>query len=177
MRSGLPVMALTACGLAILAAFLPWAIVTAYIPPSMLDPVAAIGHTTGAKLAEMTGLQLGPFTLTFTGWDSSTSVLGAGIPAWLAPAAAIFVAALLLLRLAPNTSVPRWLPLAFCAFGIGHLVVFGLQVLFPAPKDTGSLEVGWYLALFAFLWMLGALIRDRTLITSALAGAAQQTVP
>lgn len=177
MRRGLPVGVMIACGLAVLAAFLPWATVSAYLPPSMLDPVAAIGHTTGAKLAELTGLKLGPFTLTYTGWDGSTSVFGSGIPAWLAPAAALFVAGLMLLRLAPDTRVPGWLPLAFCACGIGHLAVFGLLILHPAPKSTGSLDVGWYVALFAFILMLRSLIRDRALTLPDTPNPAPQRAP
>lgn len=176
MRSGLPVTALTACGLAVLAAFLPWITLqgTFHVTSTSVQG-APLGVS--QSLADAFAKTLGPMIITANGWNGNVSLIGIPLPTWLVPAAALFVAALALMGLAPNTRVPRGLPLFFCCFGLMQLILLGAISVASGQDGKGTLEAGWYVALFAFLWMLGALIRERTPSSDAPAGAAPQAVP
>jgi hypothetical protein len=134
-RRRLPVAVLTACGLVIVSGFLPWA--TVY--PRLL----------------FQGLRF-----SFTGWSSAGTLFNSGLPAWIIPAASLFVAGQALMNLLPNTRVPRWLPLHFAGLGLVLLLAYGVWVVVPDPTSAGRLEAGWYLALVAYVMMVVALVRD-----------------
>lgn len=144
MREGLPPGRLVACGLLIMASWLPW---------FSLGVVQSLG--------ELYIYQSSPSPE--VGWFGTLGIWEFTLPNWFVAVAALFVALLALMAMTPNTVVPRWLPLAFAAYAFLHLVCIVLvaQLGKPSSGSPIALGEGWWLAFLASLCVLFSLLRKR----------------
>ena len=97
------------------------------------------------------------------GWFGEVGGWGVTLPNWFVAVAAAFVVLLALMALAPDTIVPRWLPLLFAVYAFLHLVciVLVVQLGKSDPGTTVSLDEGWWLAFLSSLCVLFSLLRKR----------------
>ena len=143
MSEGLPPGRI-ACGLIIVASWLPW---------FSLGVVQSLGELYVYQSAQSPEV----------GWFGALGAWDIALPNWFVAVAALFVILFALMALAPNTVVPRWLPLASAIYAFLHLA--GIALVAQLGKPTGSISVtldeGWWLAFLSSLCVLFSLLRRR----------------
>ena len=123
MRSILPLGSLLACGVGLVAAFLPWG---------------------SFRLQAFDGQSV---TVTLNAWNGNLSLLGLTIPNWMVAISLLAIGTAVVLREIAIWEAPRALCIALSSYGFVHMTLY--LVVLGAQGTQASIGAGTFLMLLA----------------------------
>jgi hypothetical protein len=152
MQNRMPVGAIVAAIVVLVASFVPWGLFD--MPTQVLFGFGNFGAMCTAN--QHFTFNRPAFAMTINGWNGHLIIFGMIVPNWLVVVAAAAIATIAVLVRFTDIHIPRFFSPLLSAYGVVHC---GMAAYFLGP--TQHLGLGVLLSLFAFVALLGLSVRDQ----------------